>query len=81
MTDFAGQSGLNADTFKACMSSPEAGAAVDASRENGILLEVGSTPTIFVNGRRVVGADARTLEQYIRYELDQRKAQKPASKN
>ena len=81
MTDFAGQSGLNADTFKACMASPEAGAAVDASRENGIQLEVGSTPTIFVNGRRVVGADARTLEQYIRYELDQRKAQKPASKN
>ena len=81
MTDFAGQSGLNADAFKACMASPEAGAAVDASRTNGIQLEVGSTPTIFVNGRRVVGADARTLEQYIRYELDQRKAQKSASKN
>lgn len=81
MMDFAGQSGLNADAFKACMASPEAGAAVDASRANGIQLEVGSTPTIFVNGRRVVGADARTLEQYIRYELDQRKAQKPASKN
>jgi protein-disulfide isomerase len=81
MTDFAAQSGLNADAFKACMASPEAGAAVDASRANGIQLEVGSTPTIFVNGRRVVGADARTLEQYIRYELDQRKAQKSASKN
>jgi protein-disulfide isomerase len=81
MTDFAGQSGLNPDAFKACMASPEAGAAVDASRANGIQLEVGSTPTIFVNGRRVVGADARTLEQYIRYELDQRKAQKSASKN
>jgi protein-disulfide isomerase len=81
MTDFAGQSGLNADAFKACMASPEAGAAVDASRANGVQLEVGSTPTIFVNGRRVVGADARTLEQYIRYELDQRKAQKSASKN
>ncbi len=81
MTDFAGQSGLNADAFKACMASPEAGAAVDASRANGIQLEVGSTPTIFVNGRRVVGSDARTLEQYIRYELDQRKAPKSASKN
>jgi protein-disulfide isomerase len=81
MTDFAGQSGLNLDAFKACMASPEAGAAVDASRANGIQLEVGSTPTIFVNGRRVVGADARTLEQYIRYELDQRKTQKAASKN
>ena len=81
MTDFAAQSGLNPDPFKACMASPEAGAAVNASRDNGIQLEVGSTPTMFVNGRRIVGADAHTLEQYIKYELDQRKAQKAASKN
>jgi protein-disulfide isomerase len=81
MMDFAGQSGLNPDAFKACMASPEAGAAVNASRENGIQLEVGSTPTIFVNGRRIVGADQHLLEQYIKYELDQRKTQKAASKN
>jgi protein-disulfide isomerase len=81
MTDFAGQTGLNPDAFKACMASPEAGAAVDASRANGVQLEVGSTPTMFVNGRRIVGADTHTLEQYIKYELDQRKSQKAASKN
>jgi protein-disulfide isomerase len=81
MTDFAGQSGLNPDAFRACMASPEAGAAVNASRDNGIQLEVSSTPTIFVNGRRMVGADPHILEQYIKYELDQRKAQKAASKN
>jgi protein-disulfide isomerase len=81
MTDFAGQTGLNPDAFKACMASPEAGAAVDASRANGVQLEVGSTPTMFVNGRRIVGADTRTLEQYFKYELDQRKSQKAASKN
>jgi protein-disulfide isomerase len=81
MTDFAGRSGLNADAFHACMASPEAGAAVNASRENGIQLEVNSTPTVFVNGRRIVGADPHILEQYIKYELDQRKAQKTASKN
>jgi len=81
MTDFAAQAGLNPDAFKACMAGPEAGAAVDASRANGVQLEVGSTPTIFVNGRRIVGADARTIEQYIKFELDQRKAQKTAGKN
>jgi len=81
MTDFAAQSGLNADAFKSCMASPEAGAAVDASRANGILLEVGSTPTMFVNGRRIVGADPHTLEQYIKYELNQRSGQKPGSNN
>lgn len=81
MTDFAGQSGLNPDDFKACMASPAAGAAVDASRANGVLLEVSSTPTIFVNGRRIVGADPHLLEQNIKYELEQRKAEKASNRN
>ena len=68
-TDYAGQAGLKTDQFKACMTSPEAAAAVDANVANGKLLEVNSTPTLFVNGRRVVGADARQLEQVIQYEL------------
>ena len=76
MMDFAAASGLNPDTFKACMASPEAGAAVDASRANGQQLEVSSTPTVFVNGRRLVGGDPRLLEQYIRYELAHQKAGK-----
>jgi protein-disulfide isomerase len=67
--DYAGQAGLKTDEFKACMTSQEAAAAVDASVANGKLLEVNSTPTLFVNGRRVVGADARQLEQVIQYEL------------
>ena len=80
MMDYAGQSGLDADAFKTCMASPEAGAAVNASRANGQQLEVTSTPTVFVNGRRMVGADAHLLEQYINYELAQQKAAKPADK-
>jgi protein-disulfide isomerase len=74
VSEFAGQVGLNADTFRACMASPEAGAAVDASRVNGQKLDVNSTPTIFVNGRRVVGADGRTIEQYIQYEIAKQKS-------
>jgi len=81
MLEFAGTAGANADTLKACMASPEAGSAVDASKANGQLLEVGSTPTIFINGRGVVGADARLIEQYIQYELEQHKAQTAAGKN
>jgi protein-disulfide isomerase len=76
MTDFAGQTGLNADAFRACMASPEAAVAVDASKANGQRLEVGSTPTVFVNGRRMVGADPHLLEQYIQYELAQLKSTK-----
>ncbi len=81
MTDFAGEAGLNDQAFKSCMAAPEAAAAIDASIANGKLLDVSSTPTIFVNGRRIVGADARTLEQYIRYELAQHNTrQHPATR-
>ena len=80
MMDYAGQSTLDADMFKTCMASPEAGAAVNASRANGQQLDVSSTPTVFVNGRRMVGADPRLLEQYINYEIAQQKAGKPAAK-
>jgi len=73
LSDYAAQSGLNGDTFKTCMASPEPGVAIEASRANGQLLEVNSTPTVFVNGRRMVGADQNLLEQYINYELAQQK--------
>jgi protein-disulfide isomerase len=69
MSDFAAQTGLDPNTFRACMSGPEAGAAVDASRANAQKLDVSSTPTVFVNGRRLIGADPHTLEQYIQYEI------------
>jgi protein-disulfide isomerase len=74
MNDFAGQSGLNLDTFKSCLASPEAAAAIEASRANGEQLEVSSTPTIFVNGRRIVGVDPHLIEQYIQYEIAHSKA-------
>jgi len=80
MTDYASQAGLNVATFKACLASPDAGVAVDASRANGQAVDVGSTPTIFVNGRRIVGADAHTLEQYIQYELAKTKSGKTGDK-
>ncbi|PYU82719.1 MAG: hypothetical protein DMG50_10670 [Acidobacteria bacterium] len=80
MMDYAGQSGLDADAFKTCMAGPEAGAAVNASRANGEQLDVNSTPTVFVNGRRLVGADPHLLEQYINYELAQLKSAKTADK-
>jgi len=80
MVDYAGQSGLDVDAFKSCMASPEAGEAVNASRANGQQLDVNSTPTVFVNGRRLVGADPHLLEQYINYELAQQKTGKTADK-
>ena len=80
MTEYAEKSGLSVDALKVCMASQEAAAAVDASRANGQQLEVSSTPTIFVNGRRIVGGDPHLLEQYIDYELAQSKSAKPTEK-
>jgi protein-disulfide isomerase len=76
LTDYASQVGLNPDTFKSCLASPEAAAAVDASRANALALQVSSTPTIFINGRRIVGADPHLVEQNIKYELDQQNTAK-----
>lgn len=69
LVDFATQAGLNVEAFKTCMSSPEAKQAVEANRADGVALSVGSTPSIFVNGRPLVGGSQATLEQYIKYEL------------
>ena len=80
MVDYASQSGLDADALKSCMASPEAAAAVNASHANGEKLEVTSTPTVFVNGRRMVGADANLLQQYINYELARVGTSKSAEK-
>jgi protein-disulfide isomerase len=76
MLDYAGKSGLNQDTFKTCMAAPQTAAEVDASVANGNLLEVRSTPTVFVNGRRVVGADPHAIQQYLDYEIAQMKSGK-----
>ena len=79
--DFAGQAGLDQGTFKSCLASKDATAAVDSSVANAKALDVTSTPTVFINGRRVVGADAATIERFIQYELANQKAAGAATKS
>ncbi len=69
MMDFAGQAGLDPGAFRTCMASPEANQAVLANMKEGKTLKVANTPTVFVNGRRIVGGDPSLLDQYIQYEL------------
>jgi protein-disulfide isomerase len=66
---FARAAGLDADALKVCMSSPEPIAAIEANVHDGQTLSVNSTPTVFVNGRPVVGGDKATVDQYIGFEL------------
>ena len=69
LVEFATQAGLNVDTFKGCLASPDTQKAIDASRAEGVDLGVSSTPTVYVNGRPLIGGDAATLAQYIDFEL------------
>lgn len=80
VNDFAAQDGLTPEVFKACLAGPQAAAEVDANLANGNLLEVHSTPTVFVNGRRIVGGDPHALQQYFDYEIARLKSAKPAAK-
>jgi len=48
--------GLDVAKFSECLDSGEKGAIVDADFEEGRQLGVGGTPTFFINGRKLVGA-------------------------
>jgi protein-disulfide isomerase len=69
LAEFASQAGLDKETFKSCMSSPEARRAVEANHDEGVALSINSTPTLFVNGRPVVGGDISALQHIIEFEL------------
>jgi protein-disulfide isomerase len=71
LNGFAKDEGLDAGAFKSCMASPEAAKAVDGNRADAIALGVSSTPTVYVNGRPVVGGDPAAVEQYIQFDLSQ----------
>lgn len=73
MLEYAARAGLSTDAFKSCLASSQAASEVDASIANANLLEVRSTPTLFINGRRLVGADPHALQQYIDYEANRLK--------
>jgi len=69
MLDYARDAALDVDSFRACMALPATKAAIQKSVDEGTKLKIANTPTVFVNGRRFIGADRQTLEQYIRFEL------------
>jgi protein-disulfide isomerase len=68
MTDFANQLGLNMESFRACMASPDTAREIDKTTAEGHELNVTGTPSIFINGRRIVGADEPLLRQFIDFE-------------
>jgi protein-disulfide isomerase len=79
LVDFAGQIGLNTDSFKACMASPAAKQAVETDRAEGLALKVEATgtPTLFINGRPLAGGDVDSIEEYIKFALAHRSPDAP----
>jgi len=78
MIDFAGHAGLDLSAFRACMTSPAAKAAVEANIADGKALHVSSTPTVFVNGRVLVGDNDELLERFVQFDLGPTSPRNPA---
>ena len=65
--EYARSVGVDMGAFETCLSDPSVEAAVATDISDGVLAGVESTPTIFINGRRIKGGFSRP-EQY-RYAL------------
>jgi protein-disulfide isomerase len=71
-----------ADQLSTCMDTKATESEVDKTREIGRALNVDQTPTIFINGRRMVGASSwPDLQRVIDYEIEYQKTAKNAGED
>lgn len=56
LTDLAGQAGMDTDAFRSCLETQADKKKVDADAAVGNKVQVDGTPTFFINGHRLVGA-------------------------
>lgn len=68
LLEFAVQAGASEDKLKPCIADPKTQDLVRQSMAEGKAMDVTSTPTSFVDGRRMVGPNQEVLEQYIQYD-------------
>jgi protein-disulfide isomerase len=61
---YADELALDQPRFAACLAAPETAAAVEADRQRALELGVAGTPTFFLNGIRLIGA--QTEEAFAR---------------
>jgi protein-disulfide isomerase len=73
LKELAVAAGYDAQKISACAASPEAEARVKKSMELGESLNVNQTPTIFINGRAVLGLAGipyDNLKNLVQFEID-----------
>lgn len=65
LTNIAGQLGMNTDTFRSCLDGKKDDARAQADMADGQKAGVTGTPTIFINGIPVVGAQPYSAFQTV----------------
>lgn len=71
-TGYAADLGMDVDAFAACVDADETTAMVQRDYEAGLQLGVSGTPTFFINGRMLVGAQPYAVfAQYVEEELSE----------
>jgi protein-disulfide isomerase len=73
LKQLATASGLDGEKLAACAASPEAESRVEKSMQLGQSLDVNSTPTVFINGRKLPGVSPNAydqLKQIVQFEIE-----------
>lgn len=79
LREYAQKTGLDVERFGACLTSGKFAGPVESDLQAGLTSGVSSTPTFFVNGIAVVGAQpASAFENIIESELRDANLKKPA---
>lgn len=82
VVEFAKGKGVDADQLSKCIDSGATEAEVNKTKAEGKELDVNSTPTMFVNGRRMVGTlQWPDLQRVIDYEIGYQKTAKNAGED
>src|SRR3984885_2374416 len=82
VVEFAKGKGIDADQFSKCVDSGATEEEVNKTKAEGKDLDVNSTPTLFVNGRRMVGTlQWPDLQRVIDYEVGYQKTAKNAGED
>jgi protein-disulfide isomerase len=80
--EFAAGKGIDKDQLSKCIDSRATEEEVEKTKAEGKALEVNSTPTMFVNGRRMVGTlQWPDLKRVIDYEIEYQKTAKNAGED
>jgi protein-disulfide isomerase len=80
--EFAAGKGIDTAQLSKCIDSRATEEEVDKTKVEGRALEVSSTPTLFVNGRRMVGTlQWADLKRVIDYEIEYQKTAKNAGED